>query len=329
MTGTENRESVHAVFGETATFCPSICGESTGTERRVASCSIESSQIDCRRLPKNRSNHLRSCSGSIYRGITNPVKNFLIPTVRLRALMKRSRSPLIAESFVNPGSWQSMEIVYANTHPVDWLDRQALRDNPISMAARNRRKIICDRLTRLIERQNSDQHVTLLGIGAGPGRHLQSAMIESGIEPSRVTAYLIDLADEAFPFGRRLAASYGLQDSVQFIKGDARRIRESLPGIQVNIAKLVGIIEYLNDDQFIELLAAVRDVLVPDGSLVTHGLVDKYGTGAFLARVFNLRHHQRNHIRLTELLTNSGFRVTDCEYEPTGIHPIATAVRAM
>ena len=259
--------------------------------------------------------------------LTNPGKNYLIPCPLLRALLKTSRSPLIAESFLRPGGWRSMEIVYKNAPPVDWMDRQAVPGNPITMAARNRRKIVIKRLTGLIRTHDSVGPVTLLGIGAGPGRLLQTAMFDSKIASSRMTAYLIDLDEDASPFGKARAENLGLLDRVQFIKGDARRIQDSLPGVGVNIAKLVGIIEYLDDTQLVEMLNAVRTAMVPGGSLVTHGFVDKYGTGRFFARVFGLRHYQRNAEYLTSLLAKSGFRVIECEYELTGIHPIVTAVR--
>lgn len=260
--------------------------------------------------------------------LLNPFKNGLLPGGLLRGLMRTSRSKLIEESFVSPGGWRSMELLYRNDAPLDWLDRQALRDNPISMAARNRRKVVTTKLVQLIHEQPVDEHVTLLGIGSGPGWHIQTAIVESGIESSRVSAYLVDLADDAFSYGKSIAAHYGLGDSVEFLMGDARQIEETLPGVHVNIAKLVGIIEYLSDEQLVELLDAVRDVMVPEGRLLTHGLVDRYGTAPFLARVFNLKHRQRDDKALTAILEQRGFRILECAYEPSGIHPIVIATRA-
>lgn len=220
-----------------------------------------------------------------------------------------------------------MELVYRNAEPVDWFDRQALRDNPISMAARNRRKIVTDRLTKLIQKYGSQEPVTLLGVGAGPGWHIQTAIVDSGIEPNRATAYLIDLDDDAFHYGKALAESFGIQRSVNFIQGDASRISEVLPSTRFQIVKLIGIIEYLTDDQLSSMLQAIHAVMAPGGALVTHGLVDKYKTGKFLARVFQLRHHQRDAERLKGMLIKNGFRIDVCEYEPAGIHPIVTATR--
>ncbi|MFN0056155.1 MAG: class I SAM-dependent methyltransferase family protein, partial [Planctomycetales bacterium] len=256
-------------------------------------------------------------------------KNFLIPAGWLKRLVAGSQSPLIAESLQRPGGWRSMEIVYRRDEPVDWLDRQALCDNPMSMAARNRRQIVTSQLARLINEHGVDAPVTILGVGAGPGWHVQQAIVDSGKEPSQVSAYLIDRDDDAFVRGRELAASLGIARSVHFLKGDARRIRQVLPDVSAQVVKLVGLIEYLDDAELVLLLHSLREVMVQEGSLLTHGLVDVYGQRRFLARVFNLRHYRRNARQLTTLLRYAGFRVVQCTVEPTGIHPILTAVRAV
>src|SRR5207249_4230935 len=114
--------------------------------------------------------------------LTNPWRNHLLPASWLQKLVAMSASPLISESLARPGGWRAMEIIYRNDEPTDWLDRQALRDSPICMAARNRRRIVTGQLARLIRRYNTESTVTLLGIGAGPGRHVQGAIVDSGID---------------------------------------------------------------------------------------------------------------------------------------------------
>src|SRR5262249_45937815 len=165
------------------------------------------------------------------------------PAAWLRGRLRCSRSPLVAESFARPGGWRSMEIIYRNAEPVDWFDRQALRDNPISMAARNRRRIVTRKIAELIARYGDRSAVTIVGVGAGPGRHVQTAIVESGIDPARISAYLVDLDDDAFEYGRLLAARFEISRCVNFVKGDARRIREVLPAVAANIIKIVGLAE--------------------------------------------------------------------------------------
>jgi len=259
--------------------------------------------------------------------LANSWKNFLLPTAWLRRQLRRSWSPLVAESFVRPGGWRSMEIIYRNAEPVDWFDRQALRDNPISMAARNRRRVITRQIADLIARCSAHSPVSIVGVGAGPGRHVQTAIVESGIDPPRVSAYLIDLDDDAFEYGRALAARLEISRSVNFLKGDARHLREVLPAVAADIVKVVGLAEYLADAQLIEMFRALREILAPGGSLITHGLVDAHGTGRFLARMFNLRHVRRNERQMQTLLKSAGYRVVDCVVEPVGVYPILTAER--
>jgi hypothetical protein len=258
--------------------------------------------------------------------LTNPWRNFLIPAGWLKRLVAHSRSPLIAESRVNPGGWRSMEIIYRNAAPVDWFDRQALRENPISMAARNRRRLVTGIIARLIVEYASGQKVIVVGVGAGPGRHVQAAIVESGIDPERVSAYLIDRDDEAFDYGRRLAARLGIARQVHFQRGDARAIDSLLPNVAPHIVKLVGLAEYLSDEELLELLRTFRSAMAESGSLVTHGLVDRHRTGRFLERVFSLKHNQRTAAQMTTLLTRAGFRIADCILEPAGVYPIITAV---
>ncbi len=182
-------------------------------------------------------------------------------------------------------------------------------------------------IARLIANYGATAPVTVLGIGAGPGRHVQTAIVDSQIDKTRVHAYLIDLDDDAFEYGKLLSRQLGIARCMHFLRGDARQIRQTLPDISANIVKVVGLAEYLSDAEFLELLAALREVIAPGGSLLTHGLVDVYGTGRFLARVFNLRHHQRTAPQMIALLESAGFHPVECVVEPTLIHPIITAVR--
>ncbi len=257
-----------------------------------------------------------------------PLKNVLLPAGWLRRLVARSASPLAAESLVRPGGWRAMEITYRNNEPVDWFDRQALRHTPTSMASRNRLKLIVPRLAAEIVRHARAGEVTILGVGAGPGRHVQSAIVESGIDPARVTAWLIDRDDDAFAYGRSLAARLEISRSIKFLKGDARKIRETLPNVSAQIVKVVGLAEYLTDAQLLELFVALRRVMAPDGALITHGFVDVHRNGPFLARIFDLHHIQRDERQMTALLTAAGFNVRECLVEPVGMFPIITAMRA-
>lgn len=262
------------------------------------------------------------------RYLANPFRNYLLPASWLRVIASRSRSPLIAETFLRPGGWRSMELIYDNAAPQDWSDAQAIRSNPVSVATRNRHRYVVQHLAELIRHVAMKEPVSILGVGAGPGRNIQDAIVASGVNPRRVNAYLIDLADDAFPFGCDRAAKLGIASCVHYLRGDARRIREVLPDVSPQILKLIGLIEYLSDHELRELLHSLYEIMPPGARLVTHGLIDSHGAGPFLRRVFELRHRYRTADDLKMLLGDCGLRVGECFTEPMGIFPIVTAERA-
>lgn len=259
--------------------------------------------------------------------LANPWKNFLLPAAWLKRAVSGSPSPLIAESRRRPGGWRSMEIIYRNAEPVDWFDRQALRDNPISMAARNRCRIATRLLASMIAEYGAVGSVSLVGVGAGPGRHIQHAIARSGVDPARIQAWLIDLDGDAFAWGRALADRLGIARCIHFVEGDARRIRDVLPDVAPQIVKLIGLAEYLSDVELVALLSTLRGAMATEGRLLTHGLLDPHGGSRFLARVFGLRHRRRSARQMETLLQSAGFRPVECVTEPVGVYPIITAVR--
>ena len=257
--------------------------------------------------------------------VIDPLRNHVLPAAMLKRMARRSQSPLIQESLVRPGGWRSMNIVYENRRPVDWMDRMAVRYNPISMASRNRRKLVTAKLAEVLKTMAGESSIHLLGIGAGPGLHLQDAVVRAGLSPQNLHIWLIDQDSDAFEFGRQCAAERGLSRCVEFVQGDAREIRKVLPHVAPNVVKIVGLLEYLTDEQAIQLLKAMRDVIHPSGRLLTHGLVDRYNAGPFLARTFGLKHVQRNAEDVRTLLKQVGFETLSVFETPMQVYPVLLA----
>lgn len=254
--------------------------------------------------------------------VVDPLRNNILPASLLKRMASRSQSPLIQESLVRPGGWRSMNIVYENRRPVDWMDRMAVRYNPISMATRNRRKLVTAKLTEVLKTFADQPLLQLLGIGAGPGLHLQDSVVRAGLPAEKVRISLIDLDSDSFEFGRQCAAERGLSDSVNFVQGDAREIRKVLPDVAPHVVKIVGLLEYLTDEQALQLFAAMRDVIQANGRLLTHGLVDRYNSGPFLARTFGLSHHQRTADDVRALLKSTHFETMAVYETPMQIYPV-------
>jgi ubiquinone/menaquinone biosynthesis C-methylase UbiE len=263
----------------------------------------------------------------IARIVIDPWRNFLLPASFWRYVMRRCQSPLIAELMRCPGGWQSMRIVYSNEAPAGMFDREAVRYNPISMAARNRRKLVISMLTEMIDRRADSGRLDVVGVGAGPGLHVQEAICQSKINPANVHAYLIDCDSDAFEYGRSCAADRGIQQCVSFVQGDARAIRSVLPEVSPQIVKIVGLLEYLTDHQALDLLRALHEVMATDGQILTHGIVDRYRSARFMRRTFGLNLIYRTGSHVQHMLESVGFRVVSTCEEPLRIYPILVAAR--
>jgi hypothetical protein len=256
--------------------------------------------------------------------LADPWKNRLLPTAWLKRLTQGSRSPLITESHRSPGSWKSMEIIYENRPPIDLLDKMAIQDNAISMAARNRRRYVVAELTRMIQLFSQSPVVNVLGVGAGPGLQVQDAFCSSGLNVDRLNAVFIDLDEDAFEYGMAKANDAGFGQSVQYIKGDARDVSQLIPDRKFHIVKLIGIIEYLTDESVIDLCSAIREVMHPEGSILTHGIQDTHHAMPFLERVFNLKHFQRSGEHVRTLLATAGFDGLSVTNIPLDVYPMVS-----
>ncbi|MEW6355665.1 MAG: class I SAM-dependent methyltransferase family protein [Planctomycetota bacterium] len=259
--------------------------------------------------------------------ITNPWKNLLGHPWVLKKIMLGSGSPLAQESMVRPGGWRAMEIIYENAEPKNAIDAMACRYNPFPMALRNRKRYVTKRIAELIrEFKEKVEKICVVGVGAGPGTNIQEGIVKSEIDKNSVTAYLIDLDSDAFAHGREAARRRGLEGQVHYIQGDAREIKRHLPiHIQPHIVKVIGIVEYLSDEQVRELFAVMHEALATGGAIITHGLVDSHNSLPFLKRVLNWHIHCRTGEDTRRLLEEAGFTDIASFTTPMNIYTIITA----
>ena len=259
---------------------------------------------------------------------TNPFKNWILPTGLLRKVMVWSGSPIVLESLHRPGGWKAMEIIYKNATPINFIDALSVRDACFPMAIRNRKKLVTKTISGLVQKYAGASCVVIVGVGAGPGTNIQEGILQSGIDKFKVAAYLIDMDSDAFEYGKAAAKERGLEEQVHFIQGDAREIHKHVPNIAPHIVKMIGIIEYLNDDQVLDLFGAMLKAMAPGGSIITHSLEDVYNTRRFLKRALNWHIYMRTPAHVTELLERAGFQGVTAKAEPMGIYTIVVAQKA-
>lgn len=201
-----------------------------------------------------------------------------------------------------------------------WADKLLVGTGAVPKALRNRRRLAGRVLAGLIEScPHSPPEV--LCVGAGPGMIIFDAMARAR-KAARAT--LIDLRDDAHGYARQLAERHGLADRVRFVTGDVRQIAEHLDG-RVDIVKMIGICEYLGDEQIVSMTSALAAVMPRGGTVLFNSLSDCHGTDRFFRRVFNLHMIHRPVEALCGLMRPAGFGEFESVAEPLGVYHVVTA----
>ena len=169
---------------------------------------------------------------------------------------------------------------------------------------RNRRILAARLLSRLIEQADDGQTpVHALCLGAGPGRIIIDALLES---PATSHATLVDISSDAFDYGRQLAESCGVADRVKYVQGDVRDVKDVLTPPPM-VVKMIGICEYLSDEQIVEIVKSLSDVMAPGGSVVFNSISTAHGTDRFFRRVMGLHMIHRSDEQLSDIFAQGGF----------------------
>ncbi len=252
--------------------------------------------------------------------LINPIGNHM-PGKLLRGLLRFTRSELAKSNWIDPGGWRSMVISYDGS-PERMVDRILVKSGTIPMAARNRKKLAARLIAKLID-QVAQQPAHVLCLGAGPGHIIMEAMAQAG---HQAEATLVDISEDAFDYGRQLAERCGLRDRVRFIQGDVRDIKKMLDN-RVDIVKMIGICEYLEDDQIVSIVKAVSGMMPPNASIVFNSLSNRHGTDAFFRRVFGLHMIHRSVEQLQSLMGQAGFCDFDSFAEPLMVYEVVVGKR--
>lgn len=247
--------------------------------------------------------------------VINPIANYA-PAGLTRALLRLGKSELAAANWVDPGGWRSMVISYEG-RAQQVADKILVGGGTIPTALRNRRRLAGRLIAGLID-QCPHEPAHLLALGAGPGRITLDAMSRAKRE---ARATLVDLNPDAFPYGKRIAEELGLADRVRYVHDDVRNI-DRLLETPPDIVKMIGICEYLTDEQIRDILSAVSEVM-PDGSHIVFNSISKaHGTDRFCRRVFGLHMTHRTPEELAELMRPAGFDDFVSIPEPIGVYHV-------
>ena len=261
------------------------------------------------------------------RALINPLANYL-PAGLVRGMLRFGKSELAAANWADPGGWQSMVISY-NGQCRQIADKILVSGGTMPMALRNRKRLgsylIASYIDSVAAGRTADEGaVHVLCLGAGPGQIIIEALSRASA-PAKAT--LVDISSDAFEFGRALAARRGLGDRVQYIQADVRDLHEFLHE-PPDIVKMLGICEYLSDEQIVTIASAAAEVMPAGSAIVFNSISKAHGTDRFFRRAFGLHMIYRSPEEVIALMQRSGFGGFVLHREPLGVYHVIVGRRA-
>jgi len=256
--------------------------------------------------------------------LVNPLTNYFMTRERLSRWMEKNPSEMALASIEEPGGWKSMRAAYENKPGANWLDRVIVNYGTFPKALRNRKRISASLLAALIDACDHD-HVHVVAVGAGGGNNVLEAMAMA--QHPDVRACLIDINAGAFEYGRQVASQLGLSDRLQFIQGDACDIR-TMVDWDPELVTLIGIIEYLSDEELLRLLRAMHDAMDTGSHVLVNSIGNRHGIDRFLRRVFRLNLNYRSPERVSAFLAEAGFEACHDQDEPMNVYHLLIGRRA-
>jgi hypothetical protein len=255
---------------------------------------------------------------AVRRLLFNPLANYA-PAGMSRALLRWSKSELAQSNWKDPGGWRSMVISY-DGRCRQIADRILVATGTMPMALRNRRRLAAHLIAGLIDAA-PEEPVHLLCLGAGPGLIALDALERAR---RRAFATLVDLNADAFDYGLELARARGLAERVRYIQADVRDLGRYLDR-PPHVVKMIGICEYLADEQITAIASAAGGLMPPGAAMVFNSLSPAHGTDRFFRRVFGLHMIHRSPRQLQDLMATAGLGDFQVQAEPLGVYHVVVA----
>jgi len=250
-----------------------------------------------------------------------PFLNTIFPKSWIINFSKNSDSAFLKELSRGPGSWRSMMLSYDREVHKSFLDQWIYHTGGLPVALRNRKRLVVQFLKELIEEHLDEGEVDIVSVGCGTGIHTIEGMAR--VTSEKVRAHLFDLDSEAFEVGEEIKHKHGLSHRVVFIKADVSTLPDHL-SVKPQVVEMVGIIEYLSDEQMINLFERVNHLTALNSSILVNSIQPAHGMDKFLKRVFDFHLRYRSPENMMKLLEKCGYDNFEIANEPTGVYSVIT-----
>lgn len=211
------------------------------------------------------------------------------------------------------GTWKAIQMIYDYEH-TSWYDD--LYMNCLNgRALRNRRRLEAEVLRDLTKNIK-----TIVSLGCGSG----GAVIDIMKEDPEVSVWFVDYDPAAIDAVR---SKIPAGSHASYAVGD---IRDFVPMLQDYrepvIVEIVGVIEYLSDEQVFELFKGIYNG-VPAGSVIITSTIHDNPERGFITHAMKWPMKYRSRVGLYILIELAGFGEVRLTSETAGIHSIGTGVK--
>lgn len=226
-------------------------------------------------------------------------------------------------------SWEALEIIY-NWHfgkEKNVIGR--LTDFWLGMinaqAVRNRLKLVYKELLKAVEEigQNSKE-MQIFSIASGSAR----AVIGVIAKMSRLKVYacLFDLDKGAIACSQKIAQEFKVEDRIFFKRGSFRKIENIFKEKIFYIVEMIGLLDYLNDDEAVLLIKKIHTFLPIGGKFLIANICPN-PEQVFMKVVIDWDMIYRTPKELRLLIEKGGFQEIKIICEPLGLHTLAICTK--
>ncbi len=200
-----------------------------------------------------------------------------------------------------------------------------------SMAVRNRLRVVKSEFGRFMGVRLAEgfQETKVLSVAAGSSRAIMEELaVLNGRGYDRIKLRMVDINREALLDGRKLVAKLGISESVEFIRAHILIFKRYLEdGYKPDFVEIVGLLDYLDEEQITKLLVQVRNHLSKGGEVLFSNIAPN-DEEEFTHRIVGWPKMQyRDSQDLLRVATAAGFTPDKLRIisEPLGIYNIVSA----
>lgn len=199
-------------------------------------------------------------------------------------------------------------------------------------AVRNRLKLVKKFLKEIILEkmaQDQDQRMSIFSLGCGSARAITETLYElkkgNKIDINTFDIKLLDKAPEALELSKKIIDEHQLEESCfSFLLNKVRNFDIYLGGNKADIIEMVGVLDYLDDNNAIEIFKKIYYNLEVGGFFITANIRKNIET-PFVNKTVGWHMIYREPTDLMHLLLAAGFEREKIKiiYEPLKTHGVA------